>query len=296
MNWDTTVDELFVQSVVECPPCLHSTSVVSGCAIVGAALGSVSTWAYLRTSASHRERILVVSRAECASESGVHEPGGLSCSPCRDDYAPTDSLEQDKTSPSDEEGEMESTSTVGCLPLLPGSPTLARDADTGSVTGSPANSGDTSPGWDVGPVIWRGALTEVLQKAEYSGSRESPTPEDLLLEIAQDAPQRWNMADFHFVTHCNSLMHILEAHGDRRAQAGRIFISRVKQQMAEHMHILNQSTQLAYHAREDKRKSSDHRDQQRQVRWQWPHPAWFNTALQAFSQPITHSCRGRRCK
>lgn len=174
---------------------------------------------------------------------------------------------------------MESTSTVGCLALRPGSPMLARDADAGSVTGSPANSADTSPGWEVGPVVWRGALTEVLQKAEYSGARESLTPEDLLLEIAQDAPQRWNMADFHFVTHCNSLMHILEAHGDRRAQAGRIFISRVKQQMAEHMHILNQSTQLAYHAREDKRKSYDHRNQQRQVRVYWLVVRYVNCVL-----------------
>ena len=161
---------------------------------------------------------------------------------------------------------MESSSTVGCLPVGPCSPTLACDVDTTSVTGSPADSGDASPSWDVGPVIWRGALTEVLQKAEYSGARDSPTREDLLLDIAQDAPQRWNMSDFHFVTHCNSLMFIHEAYGDRRAQAGRIFISRVKQQMAEHMHILNQSTQLAYHAREDKRKSCDHRNQQRQVR------------------------------
>lgn len=266
MNWEPEPEDLFVQHVPGCTPCLHSASVASACAIVGAAVGSASTWVYLRAYASHQERVLAVSRAECASEAGAREPGGLSCSPCRDDYTPPDSLEQDKTSPSDEEGEMESSSTVGCLPLGPSSPTLARDADTTSVAGSPVDSIDTSPGWDVGPVIWRGALTEVLQKAEYSGARDSPTPEDLLLEIAQDAPQRWNMADFHFVTHCNSLMHILEAHGDRRAQAGRIFISRVKQQMAEHMHILNQSTQLAYHAREDKRKSYDHRNQQRQVR------------------------------
>jgi hypothetical protein len=267
MNWDPIVADEFVKHVVECPSCVQAASVASACAIVGAALGSASTWVYLRASASHQERVLAVSHAECASESGTREPGGLSFSACRDDYAPTDSLDQDKTSPSDDDGEMESTSTVGCLPLRPCSPTLTRDADTGSVTGSPANSGVTSPGWDVGPVVWRGALTEVLQKAEYSGCRASLTPEDLLLEIAQDAPQRWNMADFHFVTHCNSLMHILEAHGDRRAQAGRIFISRVKQQMAEHMHILNQSTQLAYHAREDKRKTFDHRNQQRQVRF-----------------------------
>lgn len=273
MNWEP-IEELFEHPVAQCNPCLHSASVASACAIAGAALGSASTWVYLRGLSSHQKRVLLVSNAECASETGPREPTAVPYSPCRDDYAPASSLEQDKTSPSDEEGEAESSSTITSLQLQPGSPILARDTDCVSVSGSPAASSAMSPGLDVGPVIWRGALTEVLQKAEYSGFRKCVTPEDLLLEIAQDAPQRWNMADFHFVTHCNSLMHILEAHGDRRAQAGRIFISRVKQQMAEHMHILNQSTQLAYHAREDKRKSSDYRSQQRQVR-----PTRRNSAL-----------------
>ena len=268
MNWEQIELEVGRPLPVGCPPCPGSPGLASVCAIAGAAVfGSASTWVYLRAQTNHRTRLdeeFEVPRADAAA---VHERREApACAEPRDESAVGDSFTPGGPSQSDDSGEMESTSTAGLHALCPGTPPSGPAADATSASSTPVASGETcSESRHMRPTMWRDALVETLQKAEYSGEREAPTPADLLMEIATDAPQRWSMTDFHFVTHCISLVHILEVQGDTRALAVGSFISRLQQHMAEHMHLCNQNTQLAYSARQDKRQNNTHRYKQRQV-------------------------------
>jgi hypothetical protein len=251
----------------DCPPCPGSPALASACAIAGAAVfGSAATWVYLRAHANHLTRVVQQFEVPCEDAAAARERREApACAEPRDESATGDSLAPARPAQSDDSGEVESTSTAGCYALCPGSPPFTPAAEASSSSSAPIESGDPCGESRLRPALWRDALVETLQKAEYSGEREAGSPADLLMEIATDAPQRWSMTDFHFVTHCISLVHILEVQGDTRAQSVCSFISRLQQHMAEHMHLCHQNTQLAYRAREDKRRNNTFRYKERQV-------------------------------
>lgn len=106
---------------------------------------------------------------------------------------------------------------------------------------------------DVEGPLQHPSVSELLNRAEYSGDRAAEYPAQLLFQIALDAPGRWTAADYEFVTHCKSLLCLADQDGVQQQEAA-MRVERLQQDMWKYMKLQLKCSEVGLQARNDKRQ------------------------------------------